>query len=73
MRSVATEWTSCELEDHVEEVRTRNDELARMLTERPFDGYVLEEVYLFSAAVTEMLEHCGGLHEADVVVRVLES
>jgi hypothetical protein len=35
-------WTSCELEEHVEEVRTRNDELSRLLTERPFDSQVLE-------------------------------
>lgn len=36
-----------------------------MMANRPFDGHVLEEVYLFSAAVTELMEHCGDLHEAD--------
>jgi hypothetical protein len=66
-------WSSCELDEHVEEVRTRNDELARMLAERPFDGYVLETVYLLSAAVTDMLDHCGGLHAPDVLVRAMES
>jgi hypothetical protein len=40
---------------------------------RPFDGYVLEVVYLLSAAVTDMLDHCGGLHEPDVLVRAMES
>jgi hypothetical protein len=67
------DWSSCELEEHIEEVRTRNEELARMLAQRPFDGYVLEVVYLLSAAVTEMLNHCGGLHEADVLVRAMGS
>jgi hypothetical protein len=65
-------WSSCELEEHIEEVRTRNEELARMLASRPFDGYVLEVVYLLSTAVTEMLDHCGGLHEPDVLVRAIE-
>jgi len=67
------DWNSCELEEHIEEVRTRNEELARMLAQRPFDGYVLEVVYLLSAAVTDMLDHCGGLHEPDVLVRAMES
>ena len=66
------EGSGCELEEHIEEVRTRNEELARMLAQRPFDAYVLEVVYLLSAAVTEMLDHCGALHEADVLVRTVE-
>ncbi|MBJ7600455.1 hypothetical protein [Candidatus Nephthysia bennettiae] len=67
------EWTPCELEDHVEEVRTRNEELARLLNSRPFDGYVLELVYLQVQAVSELLDHCGGLHEPDVLVRTVEA
>jgi len=43
-----------------------------MLASQPVDGYVLEVVYLLSAAVTEMLDHCGGLHDADVLVRAVE-
>lgn len=39
--------------------------LARMPVQRPFDGYVLEVIYLLSAAVREMLEHCRGLNEDD--------
>jgi hypothetical protein len=61
------------LEEHIEEVRSRNEELTRMLASRPFNGYVLEVVYLLIAAVTEMLDHCGGLHEADVLVRAVEA
>jgi hypothetical protein len=63
----------CLREEHIEEVQTRNEELARMLAQWPFDGYVLEVVYLLSVAVTEMLDHCGGLHEPDVLVRALGS
>jgi hypothetical protein len=36
-----------------------------MMANRPFDGQVLGEVYLFSAAVTELMEHGDDLHEAD--------
>jgi hypothetical protein len=66
-------WTSCEVEDHIEEVRTRNDELAQMLAERPFDGFVLETVFLHVGAVGELLEHCEGLHAPDVLVRAIEA
>jgi hypothetical protein len=68
-----TAGSSCELEEHIEEVRTRNEELARMLNSRPFDGSVLEAVYLQVQAVGELLDHCGGLHEADVLVRTIEA
>jgi hypothetical protein len=68
-----TNWTSCELEEHLEEVRTRNDELSGLLTERPFDSQVLDAVWLHVEAVRELLEHCAGLHAPDVLVRVLES
>jgi hypothetical protein len=44
------DWSSCELEEHLEKVRTRNEELARMLARRPFDSYVLEVVHLLSVA-----------------------
>ncbi len=67
------EWSSCELEEHIEEVRTRNEELSRLLTGQPFDGRVLDAVWLQVEAVREMLDHCGGLHEPDVLVRALES
>ena len=39
------EWSSCELEEHLEEVRTRNEELSKLLT-GPFDGRVLDAVWL---------------------------
>jgi len=67
------EWSSCELEEHIEEVRTRNAELSRLLTERPFDSQVLDAVWLQVEAVRELLDHCGGLHEPDVLVRAMES
>ena len=67
------EWSSCELEEHIEEVRTRNEELSRLLTGQPFDGRVLDAVWLHLEAVRELLDHCGGLHEPDVRVRAMES
>ena len=67
------EWSSCELEEHVEEVRTRNAELSRLLTEWAFDSQVLDAVWLQVEAVRELLDHCGGLHEPDVLVRAMES
>jgi hypothetical protein len=68
-----TAGSSCELEEHIEEVRTRNEELGRLLTERPFDAQVLDAVWLLVEAVREFLDHCGGLHEPDVLVRAMES
>jgi hypothetical protein len=67
------EWSSCELEDHIEEVRTRNQELSQLLTGQPFNGRVLDAVWLQVEAVRELLDHCGGLHEPDVLVRRMES
>jgi hypothetical protein len=43
-----------------------------MLNDRPFDGFVRENVYLHVSGVRELLEHWQGLHEPDVLVRVLE-
>jgi hypothetical protein len=68
-----SEWSSCELEEHIEEVRTRNEELSQLLTGQPFDGRVLDAVWLQVEAVRELLDHCGGLHEPDVLVRAKES
>ena len=65
--------SSCELEDHIEEVRSRNEELSQLLTRRPFDAQVLDAVWLEVEAVRELLDHCQGLHEPDVLVRALES
>ncbi len=67
------EWSSCELEEHIEEVRTRNEELSRLLTGQPFDAKVVDAVWLQVEAVRELLDHCGGLHEPDVLVRAMES
>jgi hypothetical protein len=54
-------------------VRTRNEELSRLLTERPFDGRVLDAVWLQVEAVRELLDRCGGLlHEPDVLVLAME-
>jgi hypothetical protein len=55
------------------EVRTRNDEVSRLLTGQPLDGRVLDAVWLQIEAVRELLDHCGGLHEPDVLVRSMES
>ena len=69
------EGSSCglELEEHIEEVRTRNEELSQLLTGQPFDARVLDAVWLQVEAVRELLDHCGGLHEPDVLVRTMES
>lgn len=61
-------WQSCAWR-----VRTRNEELSRLLTERPFDSQVLDAVWLQVEAVRELLDHRGGLHEPDVLVRATES
>jgi hypothetical protein len=50
-----TAGSSCELEEHIEEVRTRNEELSRLLTEQPFDGRVLDAIWLQVEAVRELL------------------
>jgi hypothetical protein len=68
-----SEWSGCELDEHVEEVRIRNEELSQLLTGQPFDGRVLDAVWLQVEAVRELLDHCGGLHEPDVLVRAMES
>ena len=65
--------SSCELEEHIEEVRARNEELSELLTARPFDSQVLDAIWLEVEAVRELLDHCQGLHEPDVLVRTLES
>ena len=65
--------SSCELEEHIEEVRSRNEELSELLTRRPFDAQVLDAVWLEVEAVRELLDHCQGLHEPDVLVRAIES
>ena len=52
---------------------TRNEELSELLTRRPFDAQVLDAVWLQVEAVRELLDHCQGLHEPDVLVRVMES
>jgi hypothetical protein len=57
------DWSGCELEEHIEEVRSRNGELSRLLTGQPFDARVLDAVWLQVEAVRELLDHCGGLHE----------
>jgi hypothetical protein len=67
------ERSGCELEEHIEEVRTRNEELSQLLAGQPFDGRVLDAVWLQVEAVRELLDHCGGLHEPDVLVLALES
>jgi hypothetical protein len=67
------EWSNSELEEHIEEVRTRNDELSRLLTERPIDSQVVDAVWLQVEAVRELLDHCGGLHETDVLVGAMDS
>jgi hypothetical protein len=50
-----------------------HEELSQLLTGQPFDGRVLDAVWLQVEPVRELLDHCGGLHEPDVLVRAMES
>ena len=65
-------WSSCQLVDHVEEVRRRQTEVMRL----PWliaDPLLVEALELMSSAVTELIEHHDGLHEDEVPLRVSES
>ena len=67
-------WSSCQLVNHVEEVRRRQTEVMRLLL--PWliaDPLLVEALELMSSAVTELIEHHDGLHEDDVLVQVIES
>jgi hypothetical protein len=69
----ASWWSSCQLVDHVEEVRRRQIEVVRLLPWQIADRLLVEALELMSSAVTELIEHHDGLHEDDVLVRVIES
>ncbi|MBJ7611394.1 MAG: hypothetical protein DLM67_05905 [Candidatus Nephthysia bennettiae] len=66
-------WSSCQLVDHVEEVRRRQTEVVRLLPWLIADPPLVEALELMSWAVTELIEHHDGLHEDDVLVQVIES
>jgi len=64
-------WSSCQLAEHVEEVRRRQTEVVR--DSLIADPLLVEALELMSWAVTELIEHHDGLHQDDVLVRVIES
>ena len=66
-------WSSCQLAEHVEEVRRRQTEVVRLLPWLIADPLLVDALELLSWAVTELIEHHDGLHEDDVLVRVIES
>jgi hypothetical protein len=58
--------------DHVEEVRRRT-EVVRLLPWLIADPLLVEALELMSSAVTELIEHHDGLHEDELLLRVIES
>jgi hypothetical protein len=70
---IAPEWLPCNFGEHVNEVRARHVELSRLMGGHPLDSQVTEAVWLHLAAVTELLDHFGRLHEDGVLVRLIES
>ena len=66
-------WSSCQLAEHVEEVRRRQTQAVRLLPWLIADPLLVDALELMSSAVTELIEHHDGLHEGDVLVRVIES
>jgi bacteriorhodopsin len=62
-------WSSCQLAEHVEEVRRRQTEVVRLLPWLIADPLLVEALELM---VTELIEHHDGLHDEDVLVRVIE-
>jgi hypothetical protein len=69
----ASGWGGCQMAEHLEEVRRRQSEVVRLQPWLIADPLVLEALELMSAALTELIEHHDGLHEDNVLVRVIES
>jgi bacteriorhodopsin len=63
----------CQLAEHVEEVRRRQTEVMRLLPWLIADPLLVEALELMSWAVTGLIEHQDGLHEHEVLLRVIES
>ena len=57
----------------MEEVRRRQTEVVRLLPWLIADPLLVEALELMSSAVTELIEHHDGLHEDEVLLRVIES
>ena len=53
----ASGWSSCQLMDHVEEVRRRQTEVMRLLPWLIADPLLVEALELMSSAMTELIEH----------------
>jgi hypothetical protein len=69
----ASSWSGCQLADHVEEVRRRQTEVIRQLPWLSADPLLVEALELMSSAVAELIEHHDGLHEDELLLRVIES
>jgi bacteriorhodopsin len=69
----ASAWSGCQLTEHVEEVRRRQTEVARQLPWLIADPLLIEALELMSLAVTELIEHHDGLHEDELLLRLIES
>lgn len=64
-------WQTCGFPEHLREVRKWQEEVARRVEEIS-EPEVLELVQLHLAAVGELVDHAEGLHEDDVLLRLLE-
>jgi bacteriorhodopsin len=69
----ASDWSGCQLAEHVEEVRRRQTEVMRLLPWLIADPLLVEALRLMSSAVAELIEHHDGLHEDDVLMQAIES
>ena len=69
-------WSSCQLAEHLEEVRRCQLEMRGWRPWLIADPLLLEAMELLSAAVAGLIEHHDGLYEADLLaglVRVVET
>lgn len=69
----ATGWSSCQLSEHIEEVRLRQAQVTSLLPWLIADPGLLDALELMSAAVTERIEHQDGMHYDDVLVQIVEN
>jgi hypothetical protein len=70
---LASDWSGCQLAEHVEEVRQRQAEVIRQQPWLSADPLLVEALELLSSAVTELIEHHDGLHEDELLLGVIES
>lgn len=75
--STVTDWQPCSLDEHLAEVRRVARDVRSTLEEAEQYPLIvhstrfLDDVCLCLAAVDELIEHTDGLHEDDVLARIL--